>query len=87
MSGLYGIQFYVVSIYCIKYDNRTIASTLCSWESSCLITVELAIKIDDYHVDMVCLVILFSLWYRCHGVISFGNNGMFCGVCSLSWLC
>ena len=57
MSGLDGIVFYMVSIYCIKDDDIKIALTLCDWEAAFLITVELAIYISDFHVDMVCLVI------------------------------
>ena len=41
MSGLYGIGFYVVYVYFVKYDNTEIALTLCDWEAACLITVEL----------------------------------------------
>ena len=41
MSGLDGIVFYMVSIYCIKDYDIKIALTLCDWEAACLITVEL----------------------------------------------
>ena len=48
---------YVVSIYCIKYDDIKIALTLCDWEAAFLITVELSRKVGGFHVDMVGLVI------------------------------
>ena len=57
MLVLDGIGFYVVSIYCIKYDNIKIALTLCDWEAACLITVELVSKVGGCLVDMVCIVI------------------------------
>ena len=63
-----------------------IVSTLCDWETACLITVELSIEVGYFHRYMVCFVIIFGLWYCCHGFILFGDGGLFFGTCSLALL-
>ena len=86
MSGLYGIRFYVVYAYFVKYDNTAIDLTWCDWEAAYMITVELSSEVGDCHIDMVCFVISFVLWYWCHGVLFFGDGGLIYGARSLEFL-
>ena len=48
-----------------------------------MINVELVIEIGDFHVYVTCIVIGFSLLYRCPVVICVGDGGLFCGAYSL----
>ena len=46
----------------------------------------LSSKVGHCHVDMVFIVIGCVFWNRCHGFISVGSGGSFCGLSYLMLL-
>ena len=89
---LLGYRFYVGTwwdiilfgfhILCKRWQHK-IALTWCDWKAACMITTDLHSKVGYFRMDMVCLVIFFSLCYWCRGVIFFGDAGLVFGECSL----